>query len=107
MSSYQKRRLKRRRRISRSARKTLINLLFAPLRMPKMTAGLVAFLMKICEGCALLFVFLLVIHMAAPEVVATGLVIFAGIVFVGLLGVVKFSDYQEKIEQYKYYGFRI
>lgn len=91
----------------RGAKKTFINLVFAPLRMPRMTASVVSTLMRFCEVAAIVFTALLVAHMAAPEIVATGLVYLSGLLFVGLLLAIKFSDYQEKIEQYKYFGFRI
>lgn len=91
----------------KGAKKTFIALVFAPLWMPKMTASMVSTLMRFCEAAALLFTTLLVAHMAAPDVVATFLVYLSGLLFVGLLLAIKFSDYQEKIEQYKYFGFRI
>ena len=91
----------------RGAKKTLINFIFAPLRVPKITGNVVATLMKFCEASALLFVFVLLVHLSSPSVIPTFIVVVSGIVFAGLLGMIKFSDYQEKIEQYKYYGFRI
>lgn len=91
----------------KGAKKTFITIVFAPLWMPKMTASIVSALMRFCEGAALTFTALLIAHMAAPEIVATGFVYVSGMLFAGLLLAIKFSDYQEKIEQYKYFGFRI
>jgi len=45
--------------------------------------------------------------MASPEFIRTGVVVVFGIAFAALIGAIKLSDYQEKIEQYRYYGFRI
>ena len=43
---------------------------------------------------------------AAAILLGAGILI-CGIAFAALGGVIKLSDYQEKIEQYRYYGFRI
>lgn len=107
MSESKRRRLRRKRKIVRGARKTLINLVFAPLRMPRITGNTVSVLMRLCEGAALLFVFLLLTHIWSPNVMPTFVVTLTGVIFAGLLFVIKLSDYQEMIEQYKYYGFRI
>lgn len=107
MSESKRRRLRRKRKIVRGARKTFINLIFAPLRMPRITGNMVSVLMKLCEGAALLFVFLLLTHIWSPDVMPTFIVTLTGVIFAGLLFVIKLSDYQEMIEQYKYYGFRI
>lgn len=107
MSDGQKRRARRRRKVSRGLRRTLINIIFAPSRVPKIKQDTVDFMMNLCEITAVIFAFALVMHMAVPSVIKTGLVVFVGIVFAALLLAIKFSDYQEKIEQYRYYGFRI
>lgn len=107
MSEGKRRRLRRKRRVIRGFKKTFINLVFAPARVPKIKHDTVDLLMRLCEGAALTFVSALVAHMAVPDLVRTGIVILAGIAFAVLLAVIKFSDYQEKIEQYRYYGFRI
>ncbi len=88
-------------------RKTLINILFAPTRLPKLKQDTLDLLMNLCEITAVVFALALVVHMALPDVIRTGVVVFVGLVFVSLMGTIKFSDYQEKIEQYRYYGFRI
>ena len=102
-----RRRRRGRSRIARTAKKTFINLVFAPARIPKIRQDTVDMLMRICEIAALTFVCVLVAHIAVPHVVRTGIVIVSGVAFVVLLGLIKLSDYQEKIEQYRYYGFRI
>lgn len=107
MSESKRRRLRRKRRVVRGVKKTFINLVFAPARVPKIKQDTVDLLMRLCEGAALSFVCVLVLHMAVPNMVKTGIVVICGIAFVALLAVIKFSDYQEKIEQYRYYGFRI
>ena len=107
MSEGQRRRIRRRRRVARGFKKTFINVVFAPTRIPKIKQDSVDLLMRLCEIAALTFVTLLVFHMALPELIRTGLVVFTGILFAIFLSLIKLADYQEKIEQYKYYGFRI
>lgn len=107
MSESQRRRARRRRKLLRGFRKTFINLVFAPARIPKIKQDTVDILMKACEIAALTFVSMLVIHITVPDVVKSGVVIICGAIFAALLFTIKLSDYQEKIEQYRYYGFRI
>ncbi|MBO4904970.1 MAG: hypothetical protein J5367_07075 [Lachnospiraceae bacterium] len=107
MSESQRRRARRRRKITRGFKKTFINLVFAPARIPKIKQDTVDILMRACEIAALSFVSTLVLHIMIPEIVKSGLVIICGTVFAALLLTIKLSDYQEKIEQYRYYGFRI
>jgi len=107
MSAGQRRRMRRRRKVIRGFKKTFINIVFAPTRIPKIKRDTCDFLMKLCEIAALTFVSMLVLHMAVPTMVKTGIVVFTGAAFVILLGLIKLSDYQEKMEQYRYYGFRI
>ena len=107
MSEGQRRRYRRRRKVVRGFRKTFINIVFAPTRIPKIKQDSVDLLMRLCEIAALTFVSALVFHMAMPQVIRTGVVVFVGILFAVLLSLIKLADYQEKIEQYKYYGFRI
>ena len=102
-----RRRRKRHGGIGRIVRKTFINVVFAPARIPKIKQDTVDTLMRLCEIAALVFVSVLVIHIAVPQLIRTGAVVISGIIFAVLLGVIKLSDYQEKIEQYRYYGFRI
>jgi predicted exporter len=97
----------RRSRLARTARKTFINLVFAPARIPRIRQDTVDTVMRLCEIAALTFVCMLVAHIAVPQVIKVGFVIVSGVIFAILLGIIKLSDYQEKIEQYRYYGFRI
>ncbi len=107
MSAAQRRRARRRRKIVRGVRKTFLNVVFAPMRMPKIKQESVDLLMRLCEIAALAFVALLVAHIANPALVNTVFVVLTGIVFALFGALIKLSDYQEKIEQYRYYGFRI
>ena len=107
MSAGQRRRARRRRKVSRGVRKTIINIVFAPARIPKIRQDTVDLLMRLCEITAVIFAAALVLHIAAPDLVRVGIVIVAGAVFAALCAVIKLSDYQEKIEQYRYYGFKI
>ena len=107
MSAGQRRRIRRRRKVVRGVKKTFINLVFAPMRIPKITNDTVDLLMKICEVAAMTFVVALIAHMTSPDVIKLGVVVLSGIVFAALIALIKLHDYQEKIEQYRYYGFRI
>ncbi|MCR5301918.1 MAG: hypothetical protein K6E49_05720 [Lachnospiraceae bacterium] len=98
---------RRRRRIVRRAKKTFINLVFAPARVPRISSDTVDLLMRLCEIAALTFVCVLIVHIVLPQMIKTGIVVISGVAFAGLLGAIWFSDYQRKIEQYRYYGFRI
>ena len=82
-------------------------MVFAPARIPKIKQDTVDLLMRLCEIAAVGFVAALVAHMTSPDFIRTGVVVVFGVAFVALIGVIKLSDYQEKIEQYRYYGFRI
>ena len=107
MSEGQRRRARRRRRVVKGFKRTFINIVFAPTRIPKIKGDTVDLLMRLCESAALAFVALLVMHIALPDVVRTGIVVVVGIAFAVLLGLIKLSDYQRRIEQYRYYGFSI
>ncbi len=107
MSEGQRRRIRRRRKVVKGVKKTFIHIVFAPARIPKIKQDSVDLLMRLCEIAALVFVCALVFHMAVPEMIKTGVVVFMGAAFAILLLLIKLADYQEKIEQYKYYGFRI
>ncbi len=107
MSEGQRRRIRKRRRVVKGFKRTFINIVFAPARIPKIKQDTVDVLMRLCESAALAFVAILVMHIAMPELIKTGIVVIVGIVFAALLFVIKLSDYQHRIEQYRYYGFRI
>ena len=107
MSRAQRRRMRRHRKVVRGLKKTFINLVFAPLRIPKIKQESVDLLMRLCEIAALTFVTVLVAHIIIPDAVRTGVVVLSGAAFAIFLSLIKLSDYQEKIEQYRYYGFRI
>ena len=107
MSEGHRRRIRRRRKVARGVKKTFISLVFAPARIPKIKQDSVDLLMKLCEISALVFVCALVGHMSSPDFIGTGPVVFVGVLFGAFLSLIKLADYQEKIEQYRYFGFRI
>lgn len=107
MSEGQRRRLRRKRRMVRGMKKTFINVVFAPARIPKIKQESVDLLMRLSEIAAVTFAAALVAHIASPDLLKTGVVVFFGVIFTVLLSLIKLSEYQEKIEQYRYYGFRI
>ncbi len=107
MSTGSKRGGHYRRRVARRVRKTFINVVFAPARLPRIKQDTVDLLMRLCETSAIAFAAVLVAHMASPQIIGTAAVVVTGTAFAVLIGAIKLSDYQEKIEQYRYYGFRI
>lgn len=105
--SSTKRKQSKRRKTSNMMRRILKNILLAPARIPRITVDQVDRIMRTCEGVALLFVTVLMIHMAVPNVIGTGIVVIAGTVFVGLLAVILLADYQDKLVEYELYGYRL
>ena len=91
----------------RRFRKTFINLVFAPARIPRITRDMADVLMRFCEIAAMVLVVAIISHIVSPDVIKVGVVIAAGGIFAILMSLIKLSEYQEKIEQYRYYGFRI
>ncbi len=81
--------------------------MFAPARIPRITEDMLDMIMKGCEIAAMSFVIALIAHITSPDVVNRAVVIACGIVFAVLIFLIKLHDYQKKIEQYRYYGFRI
>lgn len=106
MSSTKRKQVKRR-RTSTMAKKVITGILLAPARIPRFTVDQVDRIMRMCEGVALLFVSILMIHMAVPGVIGTGVVVAAGSVFVCLLGLILLADYQDKLVEYELYGYRL
>ena len=107
MSKGARRRARRSGRLTRGLKKTFINIVFAPTRIPKIKEDTVDTLMRLCEIAAIVFVTALFIHIAVPALVKTGIVVICGGAFAVLLALIKLSDYQHMIEKYRYYGFRI
>ena len=107
MNGSNRRKIRRRDRIRRGFRKTFINIVFAPARIPKITRDMVDVLMRACEVAAMTFVIVLIAHITSPDHIHVGVVIVTGGIFAALISLIKLSEYQEKIEQYRYYGFRL
>ena len=107
MSNGRRRRARRHGRFVRGVRRTCINVVFAPMRIPRIKQESVDLLTRLCEIAAVVFAALLVAHIAMPHLVGTFAVVVTGAAFAVFASLIKLSDYQEKIEQYRYYGFRI
>ncbi len=107
MNGSNRRKIRRRDRIRRGFRRTFINIVFAPARIPKITRDMADTLMRVCEIAAMTFVVILIAHITSPEIIHVGVVIASGGIFAALISLIKLSEYQEKIEQYRYYGFRL
>ena len=63
MSEGQRRRIRRRRKVVKGFKKTFINVVFAPARIPRIKQDSVDLLMRLCEIAALTFVSALVFHL--------------------------------------------
>jgi len=107
MSESQRRKLRRRRKFVRGCKRTMTNIVLAPARMPRLTVDKVDRVMRFCEVIAVLFVAVLMLHMAAPQTVGRGIVIIVGLIFAALLAVIGLSDYQDKLVEYELYGFKL
>jgi len=107
MSESQIRKERRKKKRVKNIRKTIFALALAPGKLPRITGALVSRVMGYCEAAALIFVAVLLLHMAVPNTVPIILVVLCGAIFVGLLSVIALSDYQDKLEEYELYGFRI
>ena len=107
MSAAERRRIRRKKKFVRNVKRTFTSIVLAPARMPRITAERAERVMRYCEIAAVCFVAVLIVHMAAPEIVGKLFVIAAGLVFAALLGILGLSDYQDKLVEYELYGFKI
>ena len=97
----------RRRKKSRSFKKFVTGIVLAPGKLPRLNAEALSRIMRICESVAVIFVAVLMLHMAIPELVGIGMVVGVGIIFAGFLVTIAISDYQDKLVEYDLYGFKI
>ena len=97
----------RRRKKSRGFKKLVTNIILAPGKLPRLNAEALSRTMRICESVAILFVAILMLHMAIPELVGVGMVVGVGIIFAAFLMTIALSDYQDKLAEYDLYGFKI
>lgn len=107
MSEREIRRIRRRKKNIRNIKRGITNIILAPGKMPRITGDFLTRIMKACEISSLAFVALLLVHMVAPLAVGTVVVVIAGIIFAGLMGVIALSDYQDKLAEYELFGFKV
>lgn len=107
MSEKEIRRIRRRKKNLRNIKRGVSAVILAPGKMPRITGDFLVRSMKACEIASLVFVALLVLHMVAPLAVGTTLVVISGLVFAGLMGVIALSDYQDKLDEYELFGFKV
>lgn len=107
MSEAQIRRLRRKKKAARNVRRTIVGIITAPAKMPRVTAQMAERIMRICEVVAVLFVAVLALHLSRPNIFGVVPVVIVGILFAGMLMIIKLSDYQDKLEEYNLYGFRL
>ena len=107
MSEAQIRKERNRRKRVKNLKKTITAVVLAPGKLPRITASIASRVMRYCEIAALVFVAVLLLHMSSPDVVSMIPVVLSGMIFAGLLSVIVLSDYQDKLEEYELYGFRV
>lgn len=107
MSESEIRRIKRRKKVKRSVRRTFLGIILAPGKMPRITAERANAIMRACEWAAIMFVTILMVHLGAPSIVGVTAVIVCGAIFAGLLLLIGLADYQDKLAEYELYGFKI
>lgn len=107
MTAVQKRRIRRKRRFVRNTKRIIVSILLAPARMPRVTAQLFEQLMKASEVTGIVFVAVLMMHLFNPVLIKTPIVVMAALMFIGCLLTLKLGDYQDRLEEMKYYGFNI
>lgn len=107
MTVAQKKRLRRRRKFQRNVKKTILNILLAPARMPKISGSMLDTVMHMSEILGIVLATTLVMHLFNPGLIGVAIVVIAAIAFVGCLLTVKLGDYQDQLEEMKYYGFNI
>lgn len=107
MNSVGRNRQSAKKRAARRFKKGITNILLAPARMPRLTADKVDQIMRMCEGAAISFVAILMVHLAVPDVIGTTLVIVVGAIFALLMLMILLADYQDKLVEYELYGYRL
>lgn len=107
MTVSQRKRLRRRRKFRRNVRRTILSILLAPARMPRITGPMIDTAMHMSEVAGLVFVSLLMMHLFNPSLIGVFIVVVSAIIFAGCLLAIKLGDYQGQLEEMKYYGFNI
>jgi len=107
MTSVQRRRLRRRRRFVRNVKRTILNIMLAPARMPRITSQTIDQAMKWSEITGTIFVTALMIQLSNPSTLCKFFTIISAVAFVTLLLTMKLGDYQDQLDELKYYGYNI
>ena len=107
MSSSKRRKVMRRKKIVRSFKRTMTGVLLAPGKMPRIAGELFDRITRYCEISALVFVSVLILHMASPMIVPSFAVVICAIVFALFICLIGISDYQDKLVEYEMFGFKV
>lgn len=75
--------------------------------MPRITSSMLDRAMHTSEITGIVFAAVLMTHLFNPLLVSTGVVVIAAGCFIGCLMFIKFGDYQDQLEEMKYYGYNI
>lgn len=107
MTAVQRRRMKRRRRFVRNLKRTIISIMLAPAKMPRVTVQKIDQAMRMSEIAGAIFIAVLMLQLSNPSTLGKVVTFICAAVFVGLLLTVKLGDYQDQLEELKYYGYNI
>lgn len=107
MTVAQKKRMRRRRRFQRNMKRAVLNVLLAPMRMPRITGPTLENAMRLSEISGIVFASMLLAHLFNPKLVGLFVVVIAAVAFAGCLLTIKLGEYQNQLEELKYYGFNI
>lgn len=107
MTIAQKKRMRRRRRFRRNVKRVILNILLAPMRMPRIAGSTLENAIKFSEITGIVFAAMLIAHLFNPEFIGLLIVIVTAAAFVVCLMTIKLGDYQDQLEELRYYGFNI
>lgn len=107
MTAARKKRLRRKRRFVRNIKRTVVAILLMPARMPKINSVMIDQAMHASEVSGMIFVALLMMHLFNPKLIALPLVVLSAMCFIFFLMVIKLGDYQDRLEEMRYYGYNI
>ena len=75
--------------------------------MPKITSSMVNTAMHLSEAAGMIFAAVLMFHLFNPKLIGSAAVALTALAFIACLVFVKFADYQDQLEELKYYGYNI
>lgn len=107
MTAVQKKRMRRRRKFKRNTKRLILNILLMPARMPRISGIILERTTQLSDVTGLLFMAVLIGHMFNSELIGTFPVVATALAFAVCLLALKIGDYQDQLEELKYYGYKI